>query len=369
MSESASNQSVLDKFTKLTTENNNITKTIAEYIWIDGNGQDIRSKSQVLDLDPTNELSPNDFPIWTFDGSSTDLADKGPTSDVYLYPVAVFNDPFRPKIGKIILCDTYKASNVPTKTNNRAKCSEVANDPKTIAETPAFGMEQEYTMLKDGYPLGWPKNGFPAPQGPYYCGVGAGKVVGRDIVEAHYHACLYAGVKICGINAEVMPGQWEFQVGVCYGIEVADHLWVGRYILHRVAEEFGVEITFDPKPIRGDWNGAGCHTNMSTKSTMEKGSGYDAILKAVEKLKPTHAEHIAHYDPSGGKDNERRLTGKHETASIDDFSAGVAARGASIRIPQSVFDKKCGYFEDRRPSANCDPYSVVYALIKSVILD
>lgn len=85
---------------------------------------------------------------------------------------------------------------------------------------PWFGLEQEYTLLgTDGRPYGWPKNGFPGAQGPYYCGVGTGKVYCRDIVEAHYKACLYAGIRISGVNAEVMPAQWEFQVGPCEGIE------------------------------------------------------------------------------------------------------------------------------------------------------
>lgn len=136
---------------------------------------------------------------------------------------------------------------------------------------PWFGIEQEYTLLDmDGRPFGWPKCGFPGPQGPYYCGVGASKVYGRDIVEAHYRACLYAGINIAGTNAEVMPSQWEFQVGPTEGISAGDELWVARYLLHRVAEEFGVVVTLDPKPMEGDWNGAGAHTNFSTKAMREE---------------------------------------------------------------------------------------------------
>ncbi len=197
-----------------------------------------------------------------------------------------------------------------------------------------------------GHPLGWPKGGFPGPQGPYYCGVGAGRVFGRDIVEAHYRACLYAGIRVSGENAEVMPAQWEFQVGPTEGINMGDDLWVARYILHRVAEEFGVVVSLDPKPIPGDWNGAGAHTNYSTE-VMRKPGGMEAIEAAIEKLSKNHATHIEVYDPHGGKvcvkcpyihnvdilaqDNKRRLTGLHETSSIEDFSAGVANRGCSIR--------------------------------------
>ena len=163
-------------------------------------------------------------------------------------------------------------------------------------QIPWFGMEQEYTLLDlDGHPFGWPKNGFPGPQGPYYCGVGAGKVYGRDIVEAHYRACLYAGINISGTNAEVMPGQWEFQVGPVEGLDMGDQLWMARFLLHRVAEEYGVVVSLDPKPIRGDWNGAGCHTNFSTKAMREKG-GIDHIMNAINRLSLVHKQHIAYYE-------------------------------------------------------------------------
>jgi glutamine synthetase len=218
------------------------------------------------------------------------------------------------------------------------------------------------------HPFGWPKNGFPGPQGPYYCGVGADKVYGRDVVEAHYRACIYAGVNISGTNAEVMPAQWEFQVGPCEGISMGDDLWIARFLLHRVAEEFGVVATLDPKPMTGDWNGAGAHTNFSTLAMREKG-GLKEIETAIDKLSRHHIRHIKAYDPNEGKDNERRLTGLHETSSVHDFSAGVANRGCSIRIPRDVAEAKKGYFEDRRPSSNCDPYQVTDVLVKTCILD
>ena len=233
---------------------------------------------------------------------------------------------------------------------------------------PWFGIEQEYTLLDtDGHPTGWPKNGFPGPQGPYYCGVGANKVYGRDVVEAHYRACLYSGIKISGTNAEVMPAQWEFQVGPCEGIQMGDHLWMARFLLHRVAEDFGVVASLDPKPIPGDWNGAGAHCNYSTQEMREKG-GIKAIEAAIEKLGKEHDRHIAAYDPNLGEDNKRRLTGLHETSSITDFSAGVANRGASIRIPRQVGEEGMGYLEDRRPSSNCDPYSVTEVIVRTTVL-
>lgn len=168
------------------------------------------------------------------------------------------------------MCETYKFDGTPTETNNRKKCLEVCN--RCAKEEPWFGIEQEYTLLDmDLRPLGWPRNGFPGPQGPYYCGVGADKVYARDIVDAHYKACLYAGVKIAGTNAEVMPAQWEYQVGPCLGISIADDMWMSRFLLHRISEEFGVIATLDPKPMSGNWNGAGAHTNVSTNKMRADG--------------------------------------------------------------------------------------------------
>jgi len=209
-------------------------------------------------------------------------------------------------------------------------------------------------------PYGWPKGGFPGPQGPYYCGVGTGKVVCRDVVEAHYRACLYANIKIGGINAEVMPSQWEFQVGPCEGIEMGDHLWMARYVLDRVAEEFGVKVSLHPKPIK-EFNGSGAHTNVSTEKMRAPG-GMKYIEEAIAKLAERHDEHIKVY----GEGNDLRLTGIHETASIDKFSSGVADRGASIRIPRACGKEGCGYFEDRRPASNMDPYRVTSKIMETM---
>jgi len=335
----------------------------AMYIWIDGSGENLRCKTKSLESEPKTI---DELPEWNFDGSSTGQA-TGVNSDVYLKPVAMYPDPFRLGKNKLILCETYTHDKKPTASNFRFRCVQVMHAAKD--EIPWFGMEQEYTLLDiDGHPFGWPKNGFPGPQGPYYCGVGANKVYGRDVVESHYRACLYAGVNISGTNAEVMPAQWEFQVGPCEGIDMADQLWLARFLLHRTAEDYGVIASLDPKPIQGDWNGAGCHTNFSTEKMRNPG-GIKDILAAIEKLSHAHMAHIAYYDPKRGKDNERRLTGHHETASIREFSYGVASRASSIRIPRQTDADGFGYFEDRRPSSNCDPYAVNEAIIRTCCLD
>ncbi|KAI9991353.1 hypothetical protein PInf_019034 [Phytophthora infestans] len=334
--------------------------TLAEYVWIGGSGQDLRCKTKTL-TKPVKSVA--DLPIWNFDGSSTGQA-PGEDSEVLLRPVAIFKDPFRRGQHILVLCDCLKPDMTPIANNTRADAARVMKAAE--GEEPWFGIEQEYTLFeKDGVtPYGWPKGGFPGPQGPYYCGAGAHSVFGRIIVDAHYRASLYAGINISGINAEVMPGQWEYQVGPCTGIESGDHLWMSRYILLRVCEDFGVNVSWDPKPIPGDWNGAGCHTNYSTKAMREEG-GMAKIIEAIEKMKPKHKEHIAAY----GTGNERRLTGRHETASMDTFSYGVANRGASIRIPRVAEAEGKGYFEDRRPASNMDPYVVTGRIIKTTILD
>lgn len=338
-------------------------KVMATYIWIDGTGQGLRSKTKTLFNYPS---SPEELPIWNFDGSSTGQA-IGHDSDIYMKPVAIYPDPMVPGENCLVLCETQDKDGNPHCTNHRNSCAQVM---WTVKDThPWFGIEQEYTLLDlDGHPFGWPKAGFPGPQGPYYCAVGANRVYGRQIVEAHYKACLYAGIAVSGTNAEVMPAQWEYQVGPTEGIRMGDDLWVSRFIMDRICEDFGVICSLDPKPMPGDWNGAGAHCNYSTLAMREPG-GIKYINEAIEKLSTEHHRHITLYDPTGGEDNKRRLTGAHETARIDKFNSGVAHRGASIRIPRQISKDQCGYLEDRRPSSNCDPYLVTESLVRTTLLD
>jgi glutamine synthetase len=323
----------------------------AEYIWIDGTEPTARLRSKTKILADGASL-----PIWGFDGSSTNQA-PGKNSDCVLRPVFSCPDPLRGDPHVLVMAEVLLPDMSPHVTNTRAQLEAVAD---TFADQePLFGIEQEYTFFEDGRPLGFPSGGFPAPQGFYYCGVGADEVYGRDIVEAHLDACLIAGLGVSGINAEVMPGQWEFQVGPLGPLDVSDQLWVARWLLYRIAEEFGVSATLDPKPVKGDWNGAGAHTNFSTKSMRES---YDPIIKACEALGKKADEHVKNY----GADIEHRLTGMHETAPWHEFSYGVSDRGASVRIPWQVEIDKKGYIEDRRPNANMDPYVVTRLIVDTV---
>ncbi|AJI74433.1 glutamine synthetase, beta-Grasp domain protein [Francisella philomiragia subsp. philomiragia ATCC 25015] len=339
----------------------------AEYIWIDGSDPvpGLRSKGRVL---PFKDFeTADDFPEWSFDGSSTNQA-TGDNSDCILKPINFVIDPLR-ECGYLVMCEVYNPDGeTPHATNNRAKLRALL--ASADCQDMWAGFEQEYTMFKDGRPLGWPTTGFPGPQGPYYCSAGNSKTYGRDLVEAHMQACLDAGILFYGINAEVMPGQWEFQIGY-RGVEgedagilnISDHTHLARWLLERLGEEYGIDISFDNKPIKGDWNGAGLHTNFSTSKTRNPETGRDAIKKICASLEKNHKKDILNY----GYNLHERLTGKLETSDMNTFSVGDADRGCSIRIPRPVALKGYGYLEDRRPGANADPYVVAMALANAAI--
>ncbi len=326
----------------------------AEYIWVDGTQPSpmLRSKTKI-------QPDGKEPPIWGFDGSSTDQA-TGDKSDCVLHPVFVCPDPIRGGDNVLVMCEVLLVDMKPHPTNTRSACEKVAK--KYAKHESWFGIEQEYTMLRlDGSPYGFPEGGFPAPQGPYYCGVGAGRVVGRPIIERHTQACLDAGIAISGTNAEVMPGQWEFQVGPAGPLECSDQLWVARWLLQRIAEDYDVVISFAAKPMKGDWNGAGAHTNFSTVGMRSKG-GFAVIEKACAALGKKVDLHVKNY----GNDIESRLTGKHETAPYNKFTYGVSDRGSSVRIPWQVKVDGMGYMEDRRPNANMDPYLVTRLMVDTI---
>ena len=339
----------------------------AEYIWLDGAEptQELRSKTRMLPY--TESMNLSDLPEWSFDGSSTNQA-SGNDSDCLLNPVSVVGDPVRGKGNYLVMCEVLNSDNTPHKTNKRAYLRNLMKNGGNN-EDAYIGFEQEYTLFKNGRPLGWPQEGFPAPQGPFYCAVGVKNVYGRKIVEEHTKACCEVDLCLFGTNAEVMPGQWEFQVGyrgiigeTCDPLTMSDHLWFSRYLLHLIAEKYGVEVSFSNKPIKGDWNGAGMHTNISTKNMRDSSTGKAAIESAISQLEKNHTDHVKSY----GHGLSERLTGEHETCSINEFKAGVSDRSASIRIPISTNQKGCGYIEDRRPGANADPYIVSGKLMSTI---
>jgi len=345
---------------------------IAEYVWIDGSGITLRAKCRTL----TKKIeSLADIPEWNYDGSSTYQAVTD-QSEIILKPVAYFRDPFRLGDNILVLCECWGWEDntckklVPANTNFRHFANKVWDNDFVKNEETWYGIEQEYTLIGDStkfttHPLGWPNNGYPGQQGPYYCSAGANVCFGRFIADAHYKACLYAGIKISGTNAEVMPGQWEYQVGPCTGVEIGDHMHMSRYLLARVAEDFYVNVSFAPK-LFADWNGSGCHTNYSTKTMRDGAQGMPYIEKMMEKFSAKHILHISVY----GDDNDKRLTGIHETSSCDTFSYGVANRAASFRIPSTTAAANGkGYIEDRRPASNIDPYIVGALMADTSLLE
>lgn len=341
-------------------ESNSSEVTFAEYIWIDSKMK-LRSKTKVI---KTTRVKLDDLPEWNFDGSSTGQA-VGNYSDIFIRPKKIYSDPFLGGNHVLVLCECFQNETTPDKFNNRWKLVE---SMKTYSHLkPWSGIEQEYVLFDrhTKLPLGWKGYNEPGlgPQGPYYCSVGGDRAFGRKIAQTHLQKCVDAGVNVFGMNAEVMASQWEYQIGTSDPLTVADDLWMARYILDRVTEDYECYADLHPKPYLGDgdWNGSGCHTNYSIQTMREKG-GLEVIEKACEEIKKNHKKDITQY----GENNDMRLTGKHETAGIDEFSWGVGNRGASIRISKEVAKKGFGYFEDRRPASNIDPYVVLMLLTNNV---
>ena len=332
-----------------------MSKIKLEYIWLDGYEptQSLRSKTKIVS-DFSGKVA--DLENWSFDGSSTNQAPGG-SSDCILKPVYCVPDPQR-NSAYLVMCEVLTSDGTPHPSNGRALIDDDDNDFW-------FGFEQEYFLWdpETNKPLGFPANGYPAPQGPYYCSVGAYNSFGREIVEEHLDACLDAGLNVEGINAEVAAGQWEFQIFAKGAAQAGDEIWIARYLLERIGESYGVAINWHCKPLGElDWNGSGMHANFS--NTLLRTAGDKAIFdKVCESFRLVVKEHIEVY----GADNHLRLTGKHETASIHDFSYGLSDRGASIRIPIVAAQKGWkGYLEDRRPNSAADPYKVAARIIKTV---
>jgi glutamine synthetase len=348
----------------MNSNNFDITKRtlIAEYVWPDLNGN-LRSKIKIIQKPYFYSYSKiKDYPIWNFDGSSTGQSSTT-VSDVIIRPVRLYKNPLIISSFEsvLVLCECLNKDLSPHETNTRAKCEEISNLFE-IHEC-LFGIEQEYIILeRDGKPYKWLNSSEPGlgAQGPYYCSVGGDRAFGREIVDEHMLCCLNSGIHICGTNAEVMPSQWEFQIGTCDMLTVSDDLLVARFFLHKITEKYNYCISFHPKLFAG-WNGSGGHTNFSTKQ-MREANGMKYIVEACEKLAKKHEEHIAVY----GIDNDKRLTGSHETSDIHTFSWDKQNRNCSIRIPLQVCIDNCGYLEDRRPASNMDPYLITEIMVKTI---
>ncbi|WP_411031359.1 glutamine synthetase beta-grasp domain-containing protein [Spongiimicrobium sp. 3-5] len=331
-----------------------MSKSKLEYIWLDGYKPtaNLRSKTKIEE-DFSGKLE--DCPTWSFDGSSTQQAEGG-SSDCLLKPVAIYPDPDRVN-GYLVMTEVLNADGSAHESNSRAAIDDEDNDFW-------FGFEQEYFIMDvdTQLPLGFPIGGYPGPQGLYYCSVGGKNTWGRDLVEEHADQCIEAGLNFEGINQEVAAGQWEFQLFAKGAKKAGDEIWIARYLLNRLTEKYGYYIELHPKPVKGDWNGSGMHANFSNTTLRTCGSK-ETYEKICEAFRPVTKEHIAVY----GEFNDQRLTGLHETASINDFSYGVSDRGASIRIPILTVEKGWkGWLEDRRPASNGDPYKIAGRIIQTV---
>ena len=330
-------------------------KSKLEYIWLDGYQptQSLRSKTQMSKENFSGAL--DEVTEWSFDGSSTEQAEGG-SSDCLLKPVAIYPDPDRQN-AYLVMCEVLNADVTPHASNGRATIDDDDNDFW-------FGFEQEYFLwdVDTQLPPGFPANGYPGPQGPYYCSVGAANAHGRDCVEEHFDLCLETGLNIEGINAEVAAGQWEFQIFAKGAKEAGDQIWIARYLLERTGEKYGYAINWHPKPFGDlDWNGSGMHANFSNGAMRTEGKE-EVFTKICEEFGKNIQRHMSVY----GADNDQRLTGKHETQSIDKFSYGVSDRGASIRIPiGTVEDGWKGRLEDRRPASNGDPYKIASVIVST----
>ena len=296
-------------------------KMICEYIWIDGDG-DLRSKTRIIPF--TTKI-----PSWNYDGSSTNQATTE-KSEVILKPVFDCPDPFRSPQGTLVLCDTWTDDHTPHPTNTRINANAFFDKYKETKSQ--LGFEQEFFV-----------KGCDPPK-PHYC-----HVHGDHFMEEAFNHCVKAKLSITGMNSEVAPNQWELQV--CdFGIKACDQLWMLRYILKKTF----YDVNFHPKPFV-DENGSGCHVNFSTEKIRE-GICDDELDTMMSKFKESSEEDLKKY----GKFNELRLTGTHETPDPNSFTWGKGDRTASMRIND-------GYFEDRRPSSNMDPYVVAPIILNKVV--
>ena len=265
-------------------------KVKLEYVWLDGYKPEpnLRSKVKIVEYDKVkNAFLDGNFPMWNFDGSSTNQAVTG-DSDRLLKPVRHYVSEILSTV--YVLCEVLNPDGTPHESNMRAKLGKEDYDNEMW-----FGFEQEYFIYDKHNKciLGHNENNL-EPQGKYYCGVG-NYVAGRDFAEEHMEYCLEHKIEITGINAEVAMGQWEYQVFSEGKLKAGDDLWMSRYFLHKLAEKYNYGIELHPKPIqRGEWNGSGLHTNFSTKKMREDG-GEEYFKSIFSSFEARHQSHIENY--------------------------------------------------------------------------
>lgn len=338
-----------------------------EYVWLDGNGPNLRSKTRYIERPESDrKLQIDDVPEWGFDGSSTSQAEVS-NSDMILKPARLYMSQSEPNRG-YVMCEVYNLKGKPHISNSRPDLIKaLESDTSDLI----FGVEQEYVMInpKQQQPFEWPtrwdeeekmeKTFFPGPQGRYYCGTG-NFVRGREHVRDHARRCHDIGIKLTGVNAEVMLSQWEYQLGPQNPLQLADDMWMARFLYEQVAEENGFAVEYFPKLFKDsdEWAGTGCHINFSTSTLRNGGDNKRYIDDLLVGISEDHKKHIKVY----GQGNEFRLTGKNETAHIDTFEWGDSDRSVAMRIPHGA-----NYIEDRRPGGNINPYEAFTALIESIV--
>jgi glutamine synthetase len=326
-------------------------RVIADYVFVDGDGK-FRTKNRVDEITGDYLI----FGDFSTDGSSTGQTSESGNTEIILRPVFTTRNPLRTIESYIVLCETYDAvTNEPLPSNSRADAAKFFRQEDVEAMDIWFGPEQEYyfrpmILRQETY----------VETGSHYCGIQVNPVQ-QQVVEKHLEACMMADLNFYGTNAEVSQDQWEFQLGPCSGIVAADQLMVARFLLEKIAANYGYNVCYDPKPFKSR-HGSGCHINFSTNDTRMEETGAENIVKLMPKFLETHQHHIDAY----GEGNELRLTGKCETASIAKFSFGVGTRNTSMRISNKVMQNKCGYVEDRRPAANVDPYKAMLRIAQTL---
>ena len=345
-----------------------------EYLWLDSNLH-LRSKMRNVSI-KSNDISNyiqqygnhyiscydnrkldiiKKIPLWNYDGSSTGQGNVD-NSEVILVPVNFIKHPFIDN-AFLVLCCNRNCDGVPVVGNSRFNAASKFQDKANRDKCVWFGLEQEFFFFdkETKKPVEW-KGHNQIKQGEYYCGVNRSSSIERSIMTDLICIADKVGLTISGINQEVAPAQWEYQIGPVEGVEAGDQMVFAKYILYMLCEKHGLYASFHPKPLSGEWNGSGCHVNISTMDMRERDDGYQIILSAIARIGEDHSNFIENYC---GNNNHMRLTGSHETSDPNTFTYGVGSRDSSVRIPYDTLREKKGYFEDRRPGSSIDYYKTI----------